>query len=187
MEFERLAIEGAWLTKSPIHRDERGFFREWFRGDELLSATGREFKVVQSNTSLSAKGVLRGIHYSLAPQGQAKWVTCTSGSIWDVVVDIRPSSPTFKKWVGVELKGSSGDSLLISEGLGHAFMALEDDSVVTYLLASPYSPMEELDIDPLDLELAIQWPSVERLLSPKDANAPTLAMRLADGVLPRGK
>ncbi len=184
MEFEGLAIEGAWLARSPVHRDERGFFREWFRGDELPSATGREFKVVQSNTSLSAKGVLRGIHYSLAPQGQAKWITCMAGSIWDVVVDIRPSSPTFKKWVGVELEGSSGDSLLISEGLGHAFIALEDDSVVTYLLTSPYSPKEEFGLNPLDDELAIHWPINNPSLSPADEKAISISEAFAANRLP---
>ena len=184
MEFEELAIEGAWLAKSSVHRDERGFFREWFRGDELLSATGLEFKVLQSNTSVSAMGVLRGIHYSLALQGQAKWITCTAGRIWDVVVDIRPSSPTFKKWVGVEMKGNGGDSLLISEGLGHAFIALEDDSVVTYLLTSPYSPKEEFGINPLDVELSIHWPTINPSLSPADKRAISISEALAANRLP---
>ena len=97
MKFEELAIKGVWLAHSPIHADSRGSFREWFKPAELLSATGQNFDVMQSNISISHRGVLRGIHYSLAEYGQGKWITCITGSIWDVVVDIRPSSPTFKK------------------------------------------------------------------------------------------
>lgn len=187
MEFEKLSIEGAWIVRSAVYADERGTFREWFKGDEIRNVLGREFVVAQSNISISHRGVLRGIHFSLASQGQAKWVTCVAGSIWDVVVDIRPTSPTFKNWVGVELRGNSADALFIGEGLGHAFIALEDNSIVSYLLTSPYSPKEEFEITPMDPELAIEWPLSERLMSPKDEVAPTLDTRLAEGTLPRGK
>jgi dTDP-4-dehydrorhamnose 3,5-epimerase len=184
MEFERLPIEGSWIARTAIHGDARGTFREWFRADEIFEATGRRFPVAQSNISISQKGVLRGIHYSMAPRGQAKWITCIAGSIWDVVVDIRPTSPTFKKWFGVELSGESGDTALISEGLGHGFLSLQDNSVVSYLLTSPYSPTEEFEVSPLDTELAIAWPLAERFMSPKDEAAPTLAVRLTEGRLP---
>lgn len=184
MEFKRLAIEGAWIAQSAVHGDERGLFREWFKADEIRHTTGREFDVSQSSLSLSQRGVLRGIHYSLAPQGQAKWLTCVSGAIWDVIVDIRPASPTFKKWVGVELTSNGGQAILISEDLGHGFISLEDNSVVSYHLTSPYSPTEEFEIDPLDPELAIAWPLTKVIMSGKDATAPTLAMRLAEGKLP---
>lgn len=184
MEFEKLSIEGVWIARSSVHTDERGTFREWFKASEILNATGREFDVAQSNISVSQEGVLRGIHYSLAQQGQAKWVTCVAGSIWDVIVDIRPASPTYKKWVGVELRGGGADALLISEGLGHGFIALEDNSVVSYLLTSPYSPDDEYEINPMDLDLAIEWPLSKRLMSPKDEAAPTLDTRLAEGKLP---
>ena len=184
MEFTPLGIEGAWLASSPIWADERGSFREWFKGADIQAATGLDFSIVQANLSRSKRGVLRGIHYSLAPVGQAKWVTCASGAVWDVVVDIRPDSPTFKMWVGVELLGASGDVLLISEGLGHGFVSLQDDSVISYLLTSPYSPKEEFEINPLDAELAIKWPSMELFMSPKDSAAPTLATRILEGRLP---
>lgn len=183
MEIEKLAIEGLWIGRSPIHADERGFFREWFRSGGIESAIGRKFEVSQSNISMSNRGVLRGIHYSLAPAGQAKWITCVSGSIWDVAVDLRPASPTFKKWIGVTLTASSGEALFLSEGLGHGFISLEDNSVVSYLLTSPYSPSEEFEINPLDPELGIDWPGIDRLMSPKDEHAPTLATRLAEGNL----
>jgi dTDP-4-dehydrorhamnose 3,5-epimerase len=184
MEIERLAIEGLWIGRSPILSDQRGFFREWFKSDDIGSRIGRKFEVSQSNISMSNRGVMRGIHYSLAPAGQAKWITCISGSIWDVAVDIRPSSPTYRKWIGVTLTAGIGEALFLSEGLGHGFISLEDNSVVSYLLTSPYSPSEEFEINPLDPELRIDWPGVDRLMSPKDEHAPTLAMRLAEGNLP---
>jgi dTDP-4-dehydrorhamnose 3,5-epimerase len=184
MEFERLPIEGAWIVSSGIHCDERGSFREWFKADEILKATGEDFLIGQSNISISQAGVIRGVHYSLAPQGQAKWVTCVVGSIWDVVVDIRPSSPTFKKWVGIDLDGKSGKMILISKGLGHAFISLEDNSIVSYSLTSPYSPSDEYEINPFDPDLQIQWPHLKCIISPKDENAPSIASRLAEGNLP---
>jgi len=184
MEFESLSIDGAWIVRSSVHSDARGTFREWFKGDEIRKEIGRDFVVAQSNISRSRRGVLRGIHYSLAPMGQAKWVTCISGSIWDVVVDIRPSSPTFRKWVGIELNGLSGESVIIGEGLGHGFISLEENSTVSYLLTSPYSREEEFEINPHDPNLAIEWPGSELLLSSKDKSAPTLATQLAAGNLP---
>jgi dTDP-4-dehydrorhamnose 3,5-epimerase len=184
MEIEKLAIEGLWIGRSPILSDPRGFFREWFKSDDIGSEIGRKFEVSQSNISMSNCGVLRGIHYSLAPTGQAKWITCISGSIWDVAVDIRPSSPTYRKWIGVTLTAGSGEALFLSEGLGHAFISLEDNSMVSYLLNSPYSPSEEFEINPLDPELSIRWPGVDLLMSSKDEHAPTLAMRYSEGKLP---
>lgn len=172
MDFQPLAIEGLWLATSKIYQDNRGSFREWFRSDELMAKTAMEFAPLQANLSVSNKGVLRGIHYSLAVAGQAKWVSCAAGTIWDVVVDLRTSSPTFKRSVCVELSSTRGENLVISAGLGHAFLALEDNSVVSYLVTSKYSPQEEYSINPFDLELAIQWPKQDFLLSVQDAEAP---------------
>jgi dTDP-4-dehydrorhamnose 3,5-epimerase len=184
MEFKELPIAGAWLVQSPIHRDARGSFREWFRSDEFKMRTGLDFNVIQSNISISNQGVIRGIHYSLAKQGQAKWITCASGAIWDVVVDIRPSSPTFKHHVGIDLSGDSGDMLCISEGLGHGFVSLRDQTVVSYLLTSPYSPDEEFGIDPFDQDLAISWPLNNHSLSSQDKDSPSLIDQLIKGLLP---
>lgn len=183
MEIEELGIKGVWIARSAIHNDDRGYFREWFKEVEIEVAIGRQFDVQQANISSSNKGVLRGIHYSIAKEGQGKWITCISGSIWDVVVDIRQSSPTFMKWVGVDLKANSGDSLFISEGLGHGFVSLEDNSTVAYLLTSQYSPSEEFEIHPLDSDLAITWPLEQLFLSAKDEAAPTLQERLSMGDL----
>ena len=183
MEIEELGIKGAWIARSPIHKDDRGYFREWFKAGEIKIALGRSFDVQQGNISSSNRGVLRGIHYSLAKEGQGKWITCISGSVWDVVVDIRPSSTTYRKWIGTELHSGSGDALFISEGLGHAFISLEDNSTVAYLLTSKYSPAEEFAIHPLDPELAITWPLQNPSLSLKDGSAPTLQEQLSSGNL----
>lgn len=177
MEFVELEITGAWIAHSSAYDDDRGFFREWFKAGEAREKLGLNFEVEQANISTSRKGVVRGIHYSLVSKGQGKWVTCVAGSIWDVVVDIRPSSPTFKKWIGLQLDGSSGDSLIISEGLGHGFVALQDNSSVAYLLTSPYSPENEFAIQPLDSELAINWPIGDLQLSKKDSVAPSFSDR----------
>ena len=186
MELNPLGIEGAWVAESPVWGDERGFFREWFKNSDISRVTGRDFSVAQANISSSARGVVRGIHYSLAEGGQAKWVTCVSGSIRDVIVDIRLSSPTYGKSVVVELSSASGNAVFIGEGLGHAFVSLEDASTVAYLVSSPFSPTDEYEINPLDPELGIEWelPVGELRLSPKDAAAPTMAERAIQGKLP---
>ena len=186
MNLIPLGIEGAWLAESPVWSDERGFFREWFKAEDLKSATGRDFGIEQANISLSSAGTLRGIHYSIASRGQAKWITCVSGSIKDVIVDIRPASQTFGNWIEVELNGDSGKAVFISEGLGHGFMALEDNTAVAYLVSTPFSPSDEFDINPLDKEIGINWGmDLSSLkISDKDKIAPTLAERLAEAKLP---
>lgn len=186
MKITPLGIEGAWMAEFPIWSDERGFFREWFKSADIEEATGRSFGIAQANISHSSKGTLRGIHYSMAPRGQAKWITCVSGAIKDVIVDIRPASKTFGKWVEVELRGDSGNAVFISEGLGHAFIALEDDTAVAYLVSTPFSPTHEFEINPLDEKIAINWAMQlsELKISDKDKKAPTLQERLTQGKLP---
>jgi dTDP-4-dehydrorhamnose 3,5-epimerase len=166
--------------------DERGFFREWFKHADLLKETGLDFSTAQANISSSRRGVVRGIHYSLTSNGQAKWVTCVSGLIRDVIVDIRPNSPTFGKYEVVELSGTSGRAVLIGAGLGHGFISMADASTVAYLLSSPYSPNEEYEINPLDPEIGIEWliPSEELIFSPKDLAAPSMQLQMESNHLP---
>ena len=187
MKFTSLGIEGAWLVESEVWSDERGFFREWFKSEEIESVLGRDFRVQQANISVSSLGTLRGIHYSIAPRGQAKWVTCASGSIQDVIVDIRPNSRTFGEWVDVELVGNSGHAVFISEGLGHGFLALENNTSVAYLISTPFSPTNEFEINPFDAKIGIRWQldSLSLKISDKDKNAPTLSERLAAKRLPQ--
>jgi dTDP-4-dehydrorhamnose 3,5-epimerase len=178
MNVEPLSISGAWTISSRIYEDDRGSFREWFKASALLERAGISFQPKQSNVSTSAKGVVRGIHYSLAPQGQAKLITCLSGRIWDVVVDIRTGSPTFGQWEGVELSPDNGKSVFISSGLGHGFSALEDDSVAAYLLSSEYDPASEKEINPLDSLLGVDWKTSTPVLSEKDQKGPSLESRV---------
>ena len=186
MELTPLGIEGAWVATSPVWSDDRGFFREWFKSADILAATGVDFGVQQANISSSARGVVRGIHYSLAAAGQAKWVTCVTGAIRDVIVDIRPGSATYGQYEVVDLSGNTGNAVLIGAGLGHGFVSLEDGSTVAYLVSSPFSPAEEFEINPLDPAIGIDWSlsEGELLLSPKDKAAPTFAEREAEGKLP---
>jgi dTDP-4-dehydrorhamnose 3,5-epimerase len=186
MKLTSLEIEGVWLAESPVWGDDRGFFREWFKSEQIKNATGRDFGIEQANISLSSTGTLRGIHYSIAPRGQAKWITCISGSIKDVIVDIRSNSPTFGKWIEVELKGDSGQAVFISEGLGHGFLALQDNTAVAYLVSSPFSPTNEFEINPLDEKIGINWGMdlSDLKISDKDKNAPTLAEQMKNGKLP---
>ena len=186
MKLTPLDIEGVWVADSPVLRDSRGIFREWFKADSVKEVTGRDFGIEQANISVSSKGTLRGIHYSIAPRGQAKWITCVSGAIKDVTVDIRIESPTFGQWVEVELRGDSGKAVLIREGLGHGFIALEDNTTVAYLVSTPFSPTNEFEINPLDEEIAINWGMQisDLKISDKDRKAPTLQERLTEGKLP---
>jgi dTDP-4-dehydrorhamnose 3,5-epimerase len=186
MKLSPLGIEGVWLAESPVWNDDRGSFREWFKDKELIEATGVEFAVQQANISISARGVLRGLHYSLAIDGQAKWITCVSGSVRDVVVDIRTDSVTFGKHVTVDLISGDGKAILIGKGLGHGFVSIENDSAVAYLVSSPFSPSEEFEINPLDPLLGISWglPLKELRLSARDSAAPSLSQRAAQGKLP---
>lgn len=189
MKITPLEINGVWLVESPVWSDIRGTFREWFKSNEILQITGQEFLAVQSNISRSDKGVIRGIHYSLAPNGQAKWVTCVEGSILDVVVDVRRSSPTFGKYLTISLHGDQGNSLFIEGGLAHGFLAIEDKTMVSYMLNSPYMPELEYEIQPLDPDLGIDWKfellaGTKVIMSQKDAEAPTLTQRFIEGKLP---
>jgi dTDP-4-dehydrorhamnose 3,5-epimerase len=186
MELTPLGIEGVWLAESLVWKDDRGFFLEWFKKDDMKNATGIDFGIEQANISLSSRGTLRGIHYSIAPRGQAKWITCVSGAIKDVIVDIRTNSRTFGNWIEVELSGNTGKAVFISEGLGHGFVALEDNTAVAYLVSTPFSPTDEFEVNPFDEKVGINWGMDlnELKISDKDKNAPTLEERLAEGKLP---
>jgi dTDP-4-dehydrorhamnose 3,5-epimerase len=180
-----LKIAGTWLYTPQVWRDQRGHFFEMFHGQEFASDLGYRFDVAQVNCSVSRRGVIRGIHFADVPPGQAKYVCCTSGSIIDVVVDLRVGSPTFKSWESVELDAASGSALFIAEGLGHAFAALSAEATVVYLCSSPYNPGREHGIQPLDPDIGITWPEFGgAILSGKDEAAPGLEAAQAAGLLP---
>lgn len=192
MTYRELAVPGAWEITPALHGDPRGVFLEAFRGHEFAEAVGHGFDLQQANCSVSAAGVLRGVHFADVPPGQAKYVTCVRGAVLDVVVDIRVGSPTFGTWDSVLLDDEHRRAIYLGEGLGHAFFSLEDDSTVMYLCSTGYAPEREHGIHPLDPELAIAWPDRDRQgrpvtpqLSAKDTAAPTLAEARESGLLPR--
>jgi dTDP-4-dehydrorhamnose 3,5-epimerase len=185
MEVRELSISDTFEFTPRQHPDDRGVFLEWFKAEELEKAVGHRLSLVQANTSVSRRGSVRGVHYADVPPSQAKYVTCTAGSLLDVVVDIRVGSPTFGRSEAVLLDTVDRRALYVAEGLGHAFMALQDDTAISYLCSAGYNPSREHGITPLDPALAIDWPGgVEPLLSPKDRDAPTLADAQAAGLLP---
>jgi dTDP-4-dehydrorhamnose 3,5-epimerase len=183
-----LAIAGAWEITPVVHSDPRGSFFEWFTDPEFTAITGHRLDLRQANCSVSKAGVVRGVHFAQLPPSQAKYVSCTHGAVVDVVVDIRVGSPTFGSWDAVTLDDSTHRSVYLSEGLGHAFLALQDGSTVTYLCSAGYDPAREHTIDPLDPALGIDWTALgadgELILSDRDRAAPTLEQARADGLLP---
>lgn len=185
VDIKPLSIAGAWSVTPKVHGDVRGSFAEWFRVDQLEDIAGFRFSPVQGNISRSAKGVVRGIHYADVPPGQAKYVMPVSGSIIDFVVDIRVGSPTFGQWDSVTLHSERREAILHEPGLGHAFVALDDETTVTYLVTDVFRPEREHGINPLDPEIGLVFPAgLELLLSDKDTAAPSLAEALAASALP---
>ena len=186
--MEPLGIDGAWTFTPQVHRDDRGSFAEAFRGAEFAADLGYQLSVAQVNCSVSRGGVIRGIHYSDVPAGQAKYVTCVSGAVLDVVVDLRVGSPGFGKWETVRLDEQDRRAVFLAEGLGHGFMALSEQATVLYLCSTPYSPGREHGIHPLDPTLGIAWPldgpGDTPILSEKDAAALPLEEALLSGALP---
>lgn len=185
MNARELAVPGAWEITPQVHADERGVFYEWFTDAAFRGVTGHRLDVRQANCSVSSAGVLRGLHFAQLPPSQAKYVTCVRGAVYDVVVDIRIGSPTFARWDAVQLDDRTRRTVYLSEGLGHAFLALEDDSTVMYLCSAGYDPQREHTIDPLDPAIGIDWPAVDTLmLSDRDRDAQTLEQAGAAGLLP---
>lgn len=184
MKIRELSIEGAWEITPQQHGDPRGLFMEWFRADRLAEIVGHPLHFAQGNLSVSARGVVRGIHFADVPPGQAKYVNCVRGAVLDVVVDIRLGSPTFGRWEAVRLDEVDRRAVYLAEGLGHGFCALTDDATLTYLCSTTYSPAAERAAHPLDTELSIGWPVGQPQLSARDAAAPTLTELRSSGQLP---
>jgi len=191
MQFRELSVSGAWEITPRTFTDPRGTFLEWFKEGAFEQVVGHPLNLAQANCSVSAAGVLRGIHFAEVPPGQAKYVTCPKGAVLDVTVDIRVGSPTFGRWDAVLLDDVDRRAVYLSEGLGHAFLSLEDGSTVVYLCSEPYAPGREHGVHPLDPAIGIEWPTTARdgasirpLLSTKDASAPSLEEMAMSGVLP---
>jgi dTDP-4-dehydrorhamnose 3,5-epimerase len=189
--IEQLAISGAYVVTPKQHGDSRGLFSEVFKLPDFASATGRALELKQANLSVSTAGTIRGVHFADVPPSQAKYIMCVKGALLDIIVDIRVGSPTFGQVETVLLDDENRRSAFLSEGLGHAFCALEDGTTAIYFCTEPYAPTREHGINPLDPQLGIAWPTVDRagnpmapLLSDKDTEAPSLAAAQASGLLP---
>lgn len=186
MNVRPLTVPGAWELTPVVHADARGEFFEWFTDPGFTAFAGHRFDLRQANCSVSRAGVLRGVHFTQVPPGQAKYVTCVRGAVFDVVVDLRMGSPAFGSWDAVTLDDTSHHSVYLADGLGHAFLALEDDSTVSYLCSAGYDPAREHTVNALDPALSIDWPlsGGELILSDRDRVAPTLGQMRAQGLLP---
>ena len=187
MTVQKLSISGAYLITHNVFPDERGVFREWFRSREIKSINP-SFSVEQANYSRSKNWVIRGMHYSLSPNGQAKVVTCASGKILDVLIDIRIDSPTYLKVDYMSLSEESGNVVYIPSGVAHGFMVQSETASVVYLTSSQYDPELERAICPTDPELGIHWPlplGKSAILSKTDLDAGTLLQAADSGTLPR--
>jgi dTDP-4-dehydrorhamnose 3,5-epimerase len=168
MMFTETALKGVFLIEPEKRQDERGFFaRTWCQRE--FEAQGLTITWVQCNISFNRKkGTLRGMHYQAAPYAEAKLVRCTQGGIYDVIVDLRPDSPTFKQWVAVELRTDNYRMLFIPEGFAHGFQTLEDDTEVFYQMSEFYTPEYARGVRWNDPAFGIQWPPAERIMSERD-------------------
>ena len=176
MTFTRTAIPDVVIIEPKVHGDSRGYFVETFRQDKLEEFLGYQINFCQDNESKSSKGVLRGLHYQLPPHAQTKLVRVISGRVLDVAVDIRKNSPTFGKYVAVELSGENKKQLLIPRGFAHGFVVLEDDTIFAYKVDNYYSPQCDRGIAFDDKNLNIDWilNHNELNLSAKDTKQPKL-------------
>lgn len=177
MNVLKTDIEGVLIIEPTVHGDSRGYFMESFSERDFAAQTGLEVRFVQDNESCSRRGVLRGLHFQREPHAQAKLVRVVSGRVLDVAVDIRPESPTFGKYVAVELSGTNHRQLFIPKGFAHGYVVLEEDTVFQYKCDEFYHPESEDGIAWNDPQIAIRWPLAESeiILSEKDSNRPTLS------------
>lgn len=174
MKIIKTELEGVLILEPVVHGDHRGFFLEsWSRRD--MEEAGLFYDFVQDNHSFSAqKGTLRGVHFQRGDKAQAKLVHCIRGAVLDVAVDLRPDSPSYKRWTAVELSAENRKQILIPRGFGHAFLTLTDDVEFLYKADNYYAPGAEGGIRWNDPELGILWGISDPILSEKDAKAPFL-------------
>ena len=186
MQIRELNIPDAYEITPKQHADDRGVFFEWYRFDRLEEAVGHRLDLRQANTSVSRRGSVRGIHFADIPPSQAKYVTAPRGAVLDYVIDIRVGSPTFGQWDSVLLDDTDRRAIYVAEGLGHCFVALTDDATVSYLVTDVYNPGREHGINPLDGDIALEFPlpADDLLLSAKDTDAPGLLQAKESGLLP---
>ena len=175
MRFVPTGLDGAWVVELEPRGDARGFFaRAWCERE--AAAVGLHPRWVQANVSLSRDiGTLRGMHYQQAPWQEAKLVRCTRGAIFDAVIDLRTASPTYLRWVGVELTAENHRALYVPEDFAHGFLTLTHDVEISYLVSQFYTPQAERGIRWNDPAVGIHWPAEAKVLSDKDARWPDVS------------
>lgn len=180
MKFAPTKISGVWLVQLECYADERGHFaRTWC--EKEFAAAGLNPHISQCSTSFNLKqGTLRGLHFQIAPHAEDKLVRCTRGAIFDVAVDLRPGSPTFKQWLAMELTDTNGYSLYIPKGFAHGFMTLADNSEIFYQMSQSYHAPSSRTLHWNDRELDIHWPATPQVISDRDQNAPPLVALLEE-------
>jgi dTDP-4-dehydrorhamnose 3,5-epimerase len=172
MRFEPAKLKDAWIIALDPARDSRGYFARTFSIDEF-AAKGLETSFPQHSISHNAQsGTLRGMHFQRDPHGEVKLVRCVKGAIWDVIIDIRPTSPTFGRWQGFALTDQNGCQLYIPKGFAHGFQTLSDDVVVNYLISEPYAPQSAAGLRYNDPKFNITWPLPVSVISEKDTQWP---------------
>lgn len=172
MIIEETALKGVMIVSLKRIADDRGFFARTFCAREFQAA-GLNSGFVQANMSYSrSRGTLRGLHYQIAPFQEAKLVRCVVGAIYDVAVDLRSDSPTFRRWLGVELSAENGTMLYVPEGFAHGYLTLRDSAEVVYQVSQFYAPESERGVRWNDPAFGIEWPITPKVISAKDANIP---------------
>lgn len=172
MQFLETKIDGVYLLQLALLEDERGYFARTYCANEFLKR-GLDANYVQCNTSFNRKkGTLRGMHYQKAPHGEAKLIRCTRGAIYDVVVDLRPDSKSYKQWEAFELSEANGKLLYVPEGCAHGFQTLKDSTEVFYQMSYHFVPEAARGLRWNDPSFKIEWPADERIISAKDQNYP---------------
>jgi epimerase EvaD len=186
MEVRPLAVDGAFELRTEVFHDDRGRFCTPYEARALHDEVGRPpFPVARTSFSTSRREVVRGIHYSRTASAGEKYVFCPSGECLDFVVDVRVGSPTYGCWDSVPLGPDSGRALYLPKGVGHAFVALRDDTVMCYLMSNAYVPQDELAVSVLDPEIGLPFPAgIEPVLSERDRAASSLAAARSAGLLP---
>lgn len=184
-KFIESKIKGAWIVDPVRYEDERGWFQELFKFSTVQSFTGLKFLPVQFNVSNSKQGVVRGIHYSIAPEGQAKYVSVLDGEIDDFIIDVRVGSPTFGNWEKVRISASQGNSVVLGADLAHAFQVISPRATVCYAVTAEFNPDAEKAIHPECATLNIHWDRHHPMsISPKDQSAPDTMTQKSNNCLP---
>jgi dTDP-4-dehydrorhamnose 3,5-epimerase len=174
MIFTELALQGAWLIAPEPFTDERGSFARTFCAEEFARHSLDTIYPQHSLSTSKKRGTLRGLHFQLPPHDEVKVVRCVAGAIYDVVVDIRMGSPTYRKWVGVELSADNGHQIYVPRGFAHGHMTLTDNASVLYLISAPYAPGAAAGVRYDDPAIGVKWPMMPIVVSERDKSWPRL-------------